>query len=90
MDYQIKKICIYVLIESITICCKFDINTETCDSSNYFSLSYGIAFSYDSGFKNDNKKTVAFLKYNDQMKRLSETISVNVNEKLVSQYRKFI
>ena len=68
--------------KSITICCEFDINTQTCDSSNYFSLYYGNSVSYDTGFENDNRKEIAFLGCGGQMKRAFESISIGANENL--------
>ena len=68
--------------KTIIICCDFDINTETCDSSNYFSLCYGNSVSYSSGFENDNRKAIAFLKYDDQIKSAAESLSVDGNKKL--------
>ena len=62
--------------KSITICCEFDIYTQTCDSSNYFSLYYGNSVSYDTGFENDNRKEIAFLGCGGQMKRAFESISI--------------
>ena len=68
--------------KNITICCEFDKNTQTCDSSNYFSLYYTNNVLYASGFENDNRKEIAFLKYGNQMKRAFESISIESNKNL--------
>lgn len=55
--------------KSIKICCEIfyeDINGVKCDSSNYFFLDYGRRVPYDSGFKNEKRGTIAFLKTIDE------------------------
>jgi surface protein len=66
----------------ITICCNFDVETETCDSSNYISLYYSNTASYSSGFANNNRNYISFLKYNNQIKKKLSPITVDPNEKL--------
>ena len=66
----------------VTVCCDYDIDTETCDSSNYFSLYYGNSVSYNSGFLNNYRKEIAFLKYNNEIKKKKDSISIAQNEKL--------
>ena len=66
----------------ITIYCNFDVDTETCDSSNYISLYYSCAASYSSDFANNNRNYISFLKYNNQITKKYSSISIEPNEKL--------
>ena len=66
----------------IYICCDFNVDTKTCDSSNYISLYYNNMVSYSSGFENENRNYVSFLKYDNQMIRKNSAISIEHNKKL--------
>ena len=70
--------------KSIIICCDIYEEEENieCDSSNYFSLYYKNSVTYDTGFSNDDRNQIAFLKYNDRMLSISKIFTVPANNNL--------
>ena len=72
--------------KSIIICCDIyeeSEHTYECDSSNYFSLYYETSVTYDSGFSNDDRNQIAFLKNNNwRMISVSQKITVPANKNL--------
>ena len=70
--------------KSIIICCDIYEENEDieCDSSNYFSLYYENVVTYSTGFSNDDRNQIAFLKYNDRMLRVSQEITVSAKNNL--------
>ena len=70
----------------ITICCNYEKDSEKCDSSNYISLYYNDNVSYPSGFGNNTRNYISFLKYDNQMIKRYTSISIETDKKLDAKF----
>ena len=60
------------------ICCKFNIETEMCESDNYIVLYFNHDCTYVNGFKKDFRNDINFINYNNET--VIDTVALNILE----------
>ena len=58
------------------ICCKFNVETEMCESDNYIVLYFNQDCTYENGFKKGFRNDINFINYNNET--VIDTVALNI------------
>ena len=58
------------------ICCKFNVETEMCESDNYIVLYFNHDCTYENGFKKGFRNDINFINYNNET--IIDTVALNI------------
>ena len=71
----------------INKCYYYDLSSETCTSDNYMIIYYGGNIRYNSGFENNNRKDILFIKNSlDHEKTFEQNKELNIKNEVKLKY----
>ena len=59
------------------ICCRFNVETEMCESDNYIVLYFNKDCNYENGFKKDYRNGINFVNYNNET--ITDSVALNIS-----------